>query len=146
MEFDSGFNYDELSDYEKKLIQIAEKDYPKACERFMRAEAGRAVTHFRKHARATIKKKSGNYLKGFKKGRKVYKWTDAKYNILVHNTAPHAHLIEYGHRAVTADGRDTGKFVPGKHIVENASKTFEKQFAKDIEDVLLAQIEKEMSR
>ena len=146
MAFDSGFDFEELSDYEKRLIKIAEKDYPKACERFMRKEAGNAVKHFKQHAKGVVKRQTGNYLKGFKKGRKVYEWIDAKYNILVHNTAPHAHLIENGHRAVTKDGKDTGKFVPGKHIVENASKTFEKQYAKDIEDVLLAQIEKEMSK
>ena len=49
--------------------------------------------------------------------------------------APHAHLIEEGHRMVTHDGRDVG-FVRGHHVFETAARNFFPRFQADLEDFL----------
>lgn len=40
-----------------------------------------------------------------------------------HSVAPHAHLLEEGHRIVTRSGVDTGKVTTGKFMYRNALNT-----------------------
>lgn len=67
----------------------------------------------------TLGRKTGNYIKSIKRG-KVYDYNGA-HAVRVYSAAPHAHLIEEGHRMVTHDGREVG-FVPGHHVFETAWK------------------------
>ena len=64
---------------------------------------------------------------------------DYRYNgadaIRVYSSAPHAHLIEEGHRIVTHDGTEVG-FVRGHHVFELAAKEFESQFYTDLDEYL----------
>ena len=55
--------------------------------------------------------------------------------IRVYSYAPHAHLIEDGHRMVTHDGREVG-FVKGHHVFEVAAEGFEPEFYTDLDDML----------
>lgn len=81
----------------------------------------------------TLGRKTGNYIKSIKRG-KVYDYNGA-HAVRVYSTAPHAHLIEEGHRMVTHDGREVG-FVPGHHVFETAGREFETQYLVDVEDFL----------
>ena len=55
--------------------------------------------------------------------------------VRVYSYAPHAHLIEEGHRLVTHDGREVG-FVRGRHVFEVAAKEFEPEFYTDLDEML----------
>lgn len=78
-------------------------------------------------------KKTGNYLKSIKRGKPYsYRRSNA---IRVYSYAPHAHLIEEGHRMVTHDGQEVG-FVQGHHVFETAARDFEPQFQSDLDDFL----------
>lgn len=137
MAVEVGFDIKELDEYSIKLLKLAEKTMPKECNKFMKIEANKLNSKAKKKARQTVKKDTGNYMKGFKKGKRVYEYGDTKYNIRVYNGAPHAHLIEYGHEIVghKPDKKQSG-YVKGKFILENASKEFEGDFAKDTYDLV----------
>lgn len=100
---------------------------------FLRKEANKLRKQTVNGARR-LGKKTGNYLKSIKRGKKVYSYHGTQ-AIRVYSASPHAHLIEDGHRMVTADGREVG-FVPGHHIFEVAVRGFEPQFLMDLEDLL----------
>ena len=146
MAVDIGFDVRELNEYSLKLLKLAEKTMPKECNKFMKNEASKLNSKAKNKARKEVKKKTGNYMKGFKKGKKVYEYGDTKYNIRVYNSAPHAHLIEYGHEIV---GHETGKeksgYVKGKFVLENASREFEGQFEKDTYDLVDVLLDKGLS-
>lgn len=118
--------------------------FPKETEKFMKQEARDLRKRMLAYAKTKVKKVTGNYFKGFKPGKKVYKWSDADYNVRVYNSAPHAHLIEYGHRAMFW-GRSSG-WVPGKHIMENAMQQFAPEFENHIENDLADFIVKELEK
>ncbi len=99
---------------------------------FLRKEANKLRQQTVKGARR-LGKKTGNYLKSIKRG-KVYNYRGSQ-AIRVYSYAPHAHLIEEGHRMVTHDGREVG-FVQGHHVFEVAARDFEPQFLMDLDDLL----------
>ena len=109
------FDTRELDAYARELAQAA-RDAPKTQKKFMR-----------------VKVRTGNYKKSIKRG-KVYEYDGAQ-AVRVYSTAPHAHLIEDGHRMVSHDGRELG-FVPGMHIFEVAGKDFQPEFLADIDEML----------
>lgn len=98
----------------------------------MRKEGTKLRKETKKEARK-LGKKTGNYLKSIKRG-KVYKYNGAQ-AVRVYSAAPHAHLIEEGHRMVTHDGKEVG-FVRGHHVFEIASKNFETEYFTDLDNFL----------
>lgn len=139
------FDVKELSEYAELMIEFASDEFPKTIVKFMKKEAGELQKVAKQRAKATVDKKTGNYIKGFKKGRKVYEYQDVQYNIRVYNSAPHAHLIEYGHEMVTKSGARKG-FVRGFHVLEHASLSFENRYASDIETELVKMIDEELGK
>ena len=131
------FDASELSQYAKDL-ELAEKNTPKVTKSFLRKEGSKLLRQTKKDARS-VKDKTGKYRKSIKRG-KVYDYQGSQ-AIRVYSSAPHAHLIENGHRMVTHDGREVG-FVPGKHVFEKAGKAFEPVFVKDIDQLLEESLEK----
>lgn len=140
-----GLDVSQLTDFGQEILEIATKEMPKVTEKFMRAEAKKLKNKAVRKARKETNEKTGNYLKGFKAGSKVYSYGDARYNVIVRNKAPHAHLIEEGHNIVTSKGEKVG-VAPGKHILENTAIEFESQFAKHIEKNLAEKVIKEMEK
>ena len=131
------FDASELSQYAKDL-ELAEKNTPKVTKSFLRKEGSKLLRQTKKDA-SSVKNKTGKYRKSIKRG-KVYDYQGSQ-AIRVYSNAPHAHLIENGHRMVTRDGREVG-FVPGKHVFEKAGKAFEPVFVKDIDQLLEESLEK----
>ena len=125
------FDTRELDAYARELERTA-RDAPKTQKKFMRQEGSKLLRRTKSEAKR-VKVKTGNYKKSIKRG-KVYEYDGAQ-AIRVYSTAPHAHLIEDGHRMVTHDGREVG-FVPGMHVFEVAGKNFEPEFLADIDDML----------
>ena len=125
------FDTRELDAYAKELERTA-RESPKLQKKFMRQEGSKLLRRTKSEAKR-VKVKTGNYKKSIKRG-KVYEYDGAQ-AIRVYSTAPHAHLIEDGHRMVTHDGREVG-FVPGMHVFEVAGKGFEPEYLADIDDML----------
>lgn len=124
---DNGFDCKELKNYEKKLIKMAHDTLPKESKQFLRKAGSKLKTKTSKTARSLVKKKNNNYYKSIKRG-KAYKWTkgDGAWAIRVYSSAPHAHLIENGHRLIR-NGKEVG-FVQGKFVFKKAQKSFESEY------------------
>lgn len=147
------FDIDALNDFDKKLINIAQNDFPKDVKKFLRKENTQLKKVTKKNAKRA-KKKTGQYYKSIKAG-KVYKY-GGSYAVRTYSADPKAHLLENGHRQVlnpgepgkvanintqyaqgVKKGKGIGKeigFVPGLHIFEDSKKQFEDKFIEDIEN------------
>ncbi|QEK13724.1 HK97 gp10 family phage protein (plasmid) [Crassaminicella thermophila] len=149
MAIEDGFDFSDLDNFQKKLLQKAQKEFPRETYRFMRKAGTKKKRYIKRRANQLVKKdknnssKEGraNYHKSWKRGKAYKRNKDNSYNVQVRNNSYHGHLIEYGHRQVTKDGKEVG-FVPGKHVLEKASKEFQSQFYKMIEDWLDEMLEK----
>lgn len=126
-----GFDARELQAYAREL-ERARRDAPQVERKFLRQEGTKLLRRTKSEARR-VKVRTGNYKKSIKRG-KVYDY-DGAFAVRVYSTAPHAHLIEDGHRMVTHDGREVG-FVQGMHVFEVAGKGFQTEFLADIDDML----------
>lgn len=115
-----------------------------SAKRFMRKEAQKERRRMLAAAKRKVRKLTGNYLKGFKAGKKVYQWIDADYTVRVYNDAPHAHLIENGHRLIL--GEKFVRWIPGRHVMEDTHRKFEDEYAADVEDDLADFICKELEK
>ena len=111
-----------LTDFQNDLMSV-ERNAEKVFKTALTASGNKLTSRARKKARQLVKKGTGLYHKKFKRG-KVFIGPDGAMTVRAINTAPHAHLIEYGHRQVTKDGREVG-FTPGKKVIAKAAEEFE---------------------
>lgn len=117
------FDFRELTDFEKKLVNLAEKNMPKESRKFLRKEGNELKKITKRNVRSMTNKKTGNLLKGIKRG-KVYKYSgNGALSVRVYGGSPHTHLINNGHRIVV-NGQELG-FVAGKHFLEKSAQEFE---------------------
>ena len=134
------FKLEGLSDFQRDLLDVAQTKLPRESFKIMRKIGSKARTKVAAHARSSVKKDTGLYHKRFKRG-KAFKDADCQYVIRVINSAPHAHLIEYGHRQVTKKGDEVG-FVTGKKVMEKGiskfddTGEFENMLSKWLDDLL----------
>lgn len=126
------FDASELEAYAGELQKVG-REFPKKQKQFMLKEGTKLRSKTKQQAKA-LGKKTGNYLKSIKRG-KAYRYEGDTMAVRVYSAAPHAHLIEDGHRMVTSDGREVG-FVPGHHVFEIAGKSFEHEYVTDIDGLL----------
>lgn len=130
-----------LDEFQKDLLSLAQEKLPREVNRMMGKAGSRLNTVAKKEARGAIDHDSGtgNYYKGFKRG-KVFKDAEGRTVVRAINSAPHAHLIEYGYRLVRG-GNEIG-FVPGRLIMSAAAKKFgdsgefEKIISKELDRML----------
>lgn len=137
----ADMKFEGLTNFQKDLLDVATNKLPRQTFKLMRKSGTEARKIVVKHAKSKVKKGAAadnpdrkRYHKSFKRG-KAFKDDEGKYVIRVYNSAPHAHLIEYGHRQVTKDGREVG-FVPGKHVVAEGIQKFDDEFEQRISDWL----------
>lgn len=107
--------------------------YSKEVKSFMLKEGTKLKRRTLKKAETDVNKKTGNYLKGIKRG-KYYRYRVGNVDsIRVYAGTPafHAHLLEHGH-AIVREGRLLGR-VKGYHIFKNAADEFEKKYGEDCE-------------
>lgn len=134
---EDGFDVKDIDKLTEKLLRAAERTDPKQIRKFMKKEATKLKNKTKAKAKKTVKKskkdKKVHYITSIKAG-KVYKYKGDEMAIRVYSSAPHAHLIEYGHEQLTKDKKPTGKFVKGKRIFESTRKEFQNQFIDDIEE------------
>lgn len=137
-----GFDITDLTNFEKKLLNMAvgfEKG--KYAKTFLRTEGTKLRRKTLSSAKSKVKKDTGNYFKSIKKG-KVYLYKgNGTWAIRVYSSAPHAHLIEKGHRQVTKDGKEIG-YVQGKRVFEDSEKQFTEEYFSDVQNFLDDVLEK----
>jgi len=113
----------EFDEFEKDLLKMAsEFEKGKYAKQFLRKEAAKLNKENKKQGKV-IGKKTGNFIKGFKKG-KTYKYQGKDLSIRAYNSSPHAHLLDKGHRIVGRDGSEHG-FKEGYHFMDKAKEAFE---------------------
>lgn len=112
-----------LTEFQKDLLEVAQQKLPRETVKIMRKTGSKARTHVARKARRLVKKQTGLYHKKWKRGR-VFKGENGEWVVRVYNSAPHAHLIEDGHRQVTKDGKVVG-FVRGKKVLDKGMKEFD---------------------
>ncbi|MCG7410579.1 HK97 gp10 family phage protein [Paenibacillus sp. ACRRX] len=126
-----GIDFGELDELSKQLMRTASKKYPRETRKFLRDQGTKLKRATTKKAKQKVKKKTGFYLKGIKRG-KVYKFAGQDTSVRVYNSMPHSHLIEQGHRIVGKDGSEHG-FERGKFIFKQAAAEFQDEFTKNCE-------------
>lgn len=129
----NGFEFDfkELINFDKELVKLANNKMPTECKKFMRAEGTKFKRKTLSVAKSRVKKKTGNYFKSIKRG-KVYKYRgNGAWAIRVYSGAPHAHLIEKGHRSIV-NGVEKG-FVRGKNVFKDAENQFSSTYFNDVQ-------------
>ncbi|MDN4093572.1 HK97 gp10 family phage protein [Brevibacillus agri] len=128
------FDINELDEFAIELLELADKKMPNETKKFLQREGNKLRRLTLKNAKSLVKKDTGNYFEGIKRG-KVYKYEGDQTSIRVYNSSPHAHLLEDGHRMVTHDGREVG-FVRGYRVFDKSAKEFEQEFMQDCEDFI----------
>lgn len=132
-----GFDFKELTSFEKNLVKLATEKMPRESKKFLRKEGTKLRKLTLSKAKMKLKKKTGNLFKGIKAG-KVYTFKgNGGLSVRVYGGSPayHIHLLEYGHRQVTKDGKEVG-FVQGKHFFEDAAKEFPNTYYNDLQKFL----------
>lgn len=123
-----GFEVSGLDEMTNALGQVQEL-YPREIKKFMQSEGTKLKNRTLKTAKSNVKKKTGNYFKGIKRG-KYYKYSgngaDA-IRVYAGKPAHHGHLIEYGHK--TSNGGRTKAY----HIFKTSADAFESNYESDCE-------------
>lgn len=134
------FDLSELDDFTVQLLDLAQRQTPRETRKFLQSEGTKLRRFTASIARKEVKKRTGNYIKGIKRG-KVYLYQGDTLSIRVYNSSPHAHLIEDGHRQVTKSGKVVG-FVRGHRVFQKAHKGYEDKFFSACEDFIDDLLEK----
>lgn len=129
-----GLEMQGLDDLESSLLEMTQQQQPTETKKFLRKQGTKLKRLTIKKAKSLVNKKTGNYLKGIKRG-KPYKYQSKEMAIRVYNSMPHAHLIEDGHRIVTKNGEEVG-FKRGKKVFKKSLNEFEEKFIEDVKDWL----------
>jgi hypothetical protein len=131
-----GFDLKELTNFEKNLMKLANDTMPKESKKFLKKEGKSLLQETQSEAIFSgIKHKTHNYYDSIKQG-KVYKYSgNGAWANRVYATAPHAHLLEEGHRMVTHDGKEVG-FIKGYDVFGSAEKKFREVYFSDVQDFL----------
>ena len=129
------FGFDEL----EKAMKQCEKNYPSQADAFLMAE-GRAVNKRTKSLTPVRTKK----LRSSWRTKKVKLYKGGKVRVVrVQSTAPHAHLIELGHKIVSGGrtrerGRKlkSGGYVQGDFMLEKSMSEAQAKFNSGAEKLL----------
>ena len=125
--------------------------YPKKVKKFMMKEGNKLKRSTLKAVKSsTLRKVTGNYEKGIKRGKPYeYDITGAA-SIRVYSNANHAHLIEEGHEIVLhgkgnrkrrKERNGTGQFTRAYHLFRRAANEFESVYETDSEKFALEIVE-----
>lgn len=130
-----------LDEFERLLLEVAKEKYPNEAKKEIRKLAKDSIKISKT---LTPKGKTGNLRKGWKIG-KLYRRQN-NFWIVVKNVAPHAHLLESGHKIVVGgklgrSGRVVG-FVPGKFFLERSMRISEDKMPDEIKRWLESLVER----
>lgn len=131
-----GFDISELTNFEKKLVNMVNDTMPKESRKFIKKEANKLNKHNKKtYQRKGIGEVTGNFKKGFKSG-KAYKY-QGSWSARAYNNSPHAHLLNDGYMWTPHKGQSgEERFIPGFHFMEEAANSFANGFYSDVDEFL----------
>ncbi len=115
-------DFEELGEFSKALLHNAKVTRPKETKKFVNQQGYALRRKARELSKQRVRKKSGAYHKGWKKG-KLYRYKGDKNSLAVrvYNANRYAHVIENGRR-YHKDGAEY--FKKGAHVLEDATKDF----------------------
>ena len=125
-----------------EALRLFERDFPKESKRVLGKVGNKAKNIVKAEVKRRVGRKTGNYLKSIRRG-KVFISDSDEWTVRVfpsYKIAPHAHLIEKGHRLVK-NGNEIG-FVQGKRVFDKAGRAIERDFHKIVED----EMDKELNK
>ncbi|OLS02423.1 HK97 gp10 family phage protein [Tissierella creatinophila] len=136
------FDFSELTKFEEDLLELAKDlDKGKHAKKFLRNSGNKLKRRTVNAAKSKTNKRTGNLIKGIKRGKPYKYYVDGSMAVRVYPGSPafHAHLIDRGHRIVDKNGKEHG-FKPGVHFFEAGAKEYEGQYYEDtqkfIDDLL----------
>ncbi len=128
----NGFDASALDLWAEEILNIAQKDMPKKTKKFMNQEGQKLKKITKQKAKQAVKKKTGNYLKGIKKGKMYIYRGDGGLSVRVYGAAPHSHLLEQGHNIKNKkNGAVLGR-TRAFHILDKS----EQEFQNDVENFI----------
>lgn len=148
-----GFNYKELDELNRELLQIANETMPKEAKAFMRKEGSKVAKQTKSGLRTAYKVRTGKLVRGVKRGKAYLRKQDNAYQIRVH-MAPkgdivdiktgktkktYENVVDYGHRT------PSGKVVKGKRIKDKVEAFFSEEFEEDVLDFIDDLLDKGLS-
>lgn len=126
------FDFHELTEFKARILKNANEQFPKDAKNFIQRAGNALAKSIKAGYKEKTGRKTGNLRRGVKRGP-AYKWNGNEWQVRVYNRAPHAHLLEYGHRFRTIKRRGwkyTGLYVKGRHVVGSAAAAFPPVFEK----------------
>ena len=151
-----GIDLSELDEFTDRLIQSS-KEAKKTQRRFLQQQGNKLKRKTKAQARVSgIKTKTGNYMKGIKRG-KVWSSRNGAQSVRVYSGAPQAHLIEEGHDQVVNPGKGKGNgrgvrpgkgigrtvgHVEGREVFLKAGEAFEPEYERACEEAIDEMISK----
>jgi hypothetical protein len=127
-----GFDVRELDDFDREFLQGLVKRFPKDVKNFMQRQGNQVVKKIKTDYRAKNLKKSGDMIKGVKRGRAYIR--NGNPSVRVYNKEDHADYIEHGHVLMTHDRKvmknaaGEEMFVRGYHSYGKAVNEFDEEF------------------
>ena len=115
------FDFNELLDLERDMKNIA-KALPKESKTFLARQGTNLKNKTLNRASGLVNEKTGNYFKGIKRGKVYFYGSDKVLSVRVYSNAPHAHLIEDGHK------KTGGGYVDGKSVFDKSQKEFQGEY------------------
>lgn len=134
-----------IDDKTQKSLNEAAKAFPREIDIFLKREASKLRKLTLKLAEERITSRSGNFVKSIKRG-KPYDFNNAR-AIRAYSYAPHAHLIEDGHRIYIrrkkgAPLTPTDKTTRAFKIFESSRVSFLSQYVEDAQRLVEKMTEK----
>lgn len=123
------FDTHELERWNKELVKFASKQLPKETRNFIQREGNKQAKYVRSEIKSKTGRKTGNLRKSVRRG-KAHKYQGRDWQVRVYSKAPHAHLVEYGHKKVLWGNR-TDERVEGKFLFSTAQRQMREEFPKD---------------
>lgn len=138
----SEVDYSELTKFDKKLLQIAQSQYPKLCRTQVRQATNKGVKIVRRKFKEKLKHKGkSNYQKSFTASKKAWKDGDT-WACRIYNKSQLSHIIEDTHKHIGHKPNKVfhGKRVVGFHTFERSAKEVENEFYKHIHEKTIPKI------
>ena len=129
----NGLEIDGLNTMQQKLKYVA-THYPYESEILLRKMGNK----FRNSVKRRTPDSGLQSKRKLMKSYRVSKVQGAGKDLYVEfrSTSPHFHLVERGHKVIDKNGRDTGRRVEGKYMVEKTALEYQKAFPKEVEKMV----------
>ena len=141
---ESKLDLTELDRLNLEMLKMANETCPEETKKFIRKQGAVLKKEMRAQYKEKTKKKTGNLLKGMHESA-PYQY-EGSYQVRVSNNAPHAHLIEYGHKMLGHDKKETKRDeVKGLYPAQAAGEGFAREYMENVDDFIDELLEKGFS-